>query len=193
MSQERAILQALEIELPLPLHFVVHDEGYMEMMQFHQKVVLQAEERDLTWREIQDLGMEEVVGVTYGEYRSYKDSSGIRHVHYYVSSQIQETYPSNFFVRGHEETHLLKPEFTNRYDLLCSRLASLGLDTTTFANLTTEDEIAHLGGLIALHHHKIHIDGEQDTSWHNFINQARHLKRDAEFEKSLEWFLMNKK
>ena len=193
MSQERAILQALQSELPLSPHLIVHNEGYMEKMQFHEKVLLQAENRKMTYQEAMNLRFEEEVGISYGEYRSYKDSSGIRHVHYYVSSEIQDVYPFNLFVQAHEETHLLKPEFTNRYDLLCSQLASLGLDTATFADLTTEDEIAHLGGLIALHHHKIHIDGEQDTSWHNFINQARHLKRDAEFEKSLEWFLKNKK
>lgn len=184
-------LDTIGIELPLPKNFIFHDEGYMDPYEFYNKCSNIAFGRDLTLREIDNICWE----FEYGAFDSYLKGD-VRHMHIYCKKELKDSYPVNRFVKAHEETHALEPRFLNGRSFLEARLNSLGFNTSGFRELATDEEFAHVGGLMSLHSVGIAVGDERDSNWRLFLDVNSHSEgkfKDPELNNAFKWIITNRR
>src|SRR3989344_3705425 len=107
----------LGISFVVPDELKFHDDGFMEPMNFHSYVFHLNMGRDFTLREALSFDFSNEFG-GYDAYKKLEAGTEVLHIHIYRNGLIKNLYPLSKFVGGHEETHILKPEFARRYDLL---------------------------------------------------------------------------
>ena len=193
MSSQTLKLEALGITFVLPEKSAFHNEGYMDPTEFDAKIFRLVNGRDRRLFEIEfGLGL----SYDFGGLESYIKKDGIndvRHTHIYRNKSIKKVYPLNLFVLGHEEAHTLQPAVFDRYDLLKQKLESLGFNSKEFEDLSKEEQVAHVGGLLSLQTRGILVGKENCQQWREFLKQSQNVPSSNDFKKSLDWFLANKK
>ena len=195
--EDKINLKALGIEFARPENIILHDEGYMSVFDLFNKCSILAVGRPLLYREWGDMNFNGLAASN--SYSLALDGKKEMHIHICVIEEVKGKYPLEMFVRAHEETSILHPCRTNRYDLLKEKLKSLNVDSSNFSELKSMHEIEHVGGLSCLYSNGIDVGNKGDKLWNDFLQQfqegldTERYDVDPQLFSALNWFLGNKK
>lgn len=173
-----------------PQGVFIHDEGYIEKEEFYSRVMEGSNSTALTIRELLDIPYWQEDGA----YRGYEKQTGEGkelHVHYYVNKEAENIYPANQFIRGHEQAHLLQPRILNQREFWYANLTQQGYTIAGIEALADEEEIADLGGLVALQLRGVAVGDEHNEVWQSFAQQAHRRTKQQSFANALAWHQMH--
>ena len=123
--------------------------------------------------EISQLGIGSL-NEAYGEYYAYKRRNSDEkptYVYMFIHEAVRENSALVAFLRGHEETHILQPNITDRFDLLNEKLLELEGKKQLETNPPESDYdlIADIGGLVAMQIAGISVRQATDSQWQKFL------------------------
>lgn len=185
-------LPAIRIDLPVPENLEFFDEGFSTEYEFFNKIWNQRYGRDLRMLEISQMG----IGCgqpASGEFFTYSSNpldKRFDRIHIYLARELIDNFPLRTFVGGHEEAHILQPTVLNRYDLLNTKLAEIGTNRTVETQPSGDlyDQMADVGGLVAMHFADISVGNSSDPNWQKFLNDFPR-NSEQQFRNALELFL----